>query len=113
MVDLEELLESPAYESRGIRALGQKDWARAAALFRKGLALAPESPALRHRLGTALFMMEDVRGAREQFEEVVRTSRYSWLVVSASSSRTRAATQKRSSDSRQHFGPGRAITRRD
>jgi tetratricopeptide (TPR) repeat protein len=75
MVDLEELLESPqAYESRGIRALDQKDWAGAAALFRKGLALAPESPALRHRLGTALFMMQDVRGAQEQFEEAVRKS---------------------------------------
>jgi tetratricopeptide (TPR) repeat protein len=75
MVDLEELLESPqAYESRGIRALDQKDWTGAAALFRKGLALAPDSPALHHRLGTALFMMEDVSGAEAQFEEAVRKS---------------------------------------
>lgn len=75
MVDLEELLESPqAYESRGIRALDRKDWAQAALLFRKGLALAPDSPALRHRLGTALFMMEDVRGAQAQFEDAVRKS---------------------------------------
>jgi len=54
MVELEELLESPqAYESRGIRALDQKNWTEAAALFQKGLALAPESAALHHRLGTA------------------------------------------------------------
>jgi tetratricopeptide (TPR) repeat protein len=73
MVDLEELLESPqSYESRGIRALDQKKWPDAADLFRRGLALAPESGALRHRLGTALFMMEDFGGAQEQFEEAVR-----------------------------------------
>jgi tetratricopeptide (TPR) repeat protein len=75
MVELDELLESPqAYESRGIRALDAKDWPGAAALFRKGLALEPRSAALRHRLGTALYMMGDVGGARGQFEEVVRTS---------------------------------------
>ncbi|MGH9383341.1 MAG: tetratricopeptide repeat protein, partial [Vicinamibacterales bacterium] len=73
MVELDELLESPqAYESRGIRALDQKQWTEAEALFRKGLQLAPESPALGHRLGTALFMMDDARGAQEQFEAVVR-----------------------------------------
>jgi tetratricopeptide (TPR) repeat protein len=75
MVELDELLESPqAYESRGIRALDAKDWPGAAGLFRKGLALEPGSAALRHRLGTALYMMGDAKAAREQFEEVVRTS---------------------------------------
>jgi Tfp pilus assembly protein PilF len=75
IVELENLLESPqTYESRGIEALNQKDWAGAAALFRKGLELSPEHAALRHRLGTALYMMGDVRGAQEQFEQIVRAS---------------------------------------
>lgn len=73
MVELEELLESPqVYEKRGIQALDKHDWNEAAALFRKGLDLAPDSPALRHRLGTAMFMMGDTAGAQQQFEEVVR-----------------------------------------
>ena len=75
MVDLDELLESPqAYESRGIRALDQQKWTEAAALFRKGLELAPDSPALRHRLGTTLYMMGDAATARREFETVVRES---------------------------------------
>ncbi|MBI3493017.1 MAG: tetratricopeptide repeat protein, partial [Acidobacteria bacterium] len=75
MVDLEELLESPqAYESRGIRALNKQQWQEAAALFRKGLELAPDSAALRHRLGTVMFMMGDPAGAQAQFEQVVRAS---------------------------------------
>ena len=75
MVELGNLLESPqTYESRGIRALNNKDWESAAALFRKGLELAPDHAALRHRLGTALYLMGDVRGAQEQFEQVVRAS---------------------------------------
>ena len=73
IVELEALLESPqAYESRGIRALDQKDLAGAAALFRKGLALAPASPALRHRLGTALFMLGDVARRPGAVRTVVR-----------------------------------------
>ncbi len=75
IVDLEELLDSPqAYESRGIRALNTKQWPQAAALFRKGLDLAPDSAALRHRLGTVMFMMGDPSGAQAQFEQVVRAS---------------------------------------
>ena len=75
MLELDQLLESPqAYESRGIQALNNKDWAGAAALFRKGLALDPNYAALRHRLGTALYMLGDARGAQEQFEQVVRTT---------------------------------------
>ena len=75
MVELGNLLESPqTYESRGIEALNKADWAGAAALFRKGLELAPDHAALRHRLGTALYLMGDVRGAQEQFEQVVRAS---------------------------------------
>jgi tetratricopeptide (TPR) repeat protein len=75
IVELGNLLESPQnYESRGIEALNNKDWSGAAELFRKGLELAPDHTALRHRLGTALYMMGDVRGAQTQFERVVRAS---------------------------------------
>ena len=75
IVDLGELLDSPqAYESRGIRALNARQWPQAAELFRKGLDLAPDSAALRHRLGTVMFMMGDPAGARTQFEEAVRVS---------------------------------------
>ena len=75
MVALEELLDSPqVYESRGIRALDKKKWPEAAALFRKGLELAPDSAALQHRLGTAAFMMGDRAGAEAQFQQAVRTS---------------------------------------
>lgn len=75
MVELDDLLESPqVYESRGIRALDKQQWPEAAALFRKGLELAPDSAALQHRLGTAMFMMRDRAGAEAQFEQAVRTS---------------------------------------
>jgi tetratricopeptide (TPR) repeat protein len=75
MQELDELLQSPmAYDLRGTRTLDIGDWAAAAALFRKGLELAPTNASLRHKLGTALFQMGDARGALEQFEEVVRMS---------------------------------------
>ena len=75
MVELDELLESPqAYESRGIRALDRKDFTEAAALFSKGLAIAPDNAALRHRLGTAQYMIGDTANARLQFEEAARLS---------------------------------------
>jgi tetratricopeptide (TPR) repeat protein len=75
MVEVEELLESPqSYESRGIRALDQGNWPEAADLFRRGLALAPGNGALLHRLGTALFMMNDIAQAQEQFEAAVKAS---------------------------------------
>ena len=61
-----------AYENRGIRALDGGDWAAAAAAFRKGLELAPDSASLHHRLGTALSLSGDTPGAFEQFEEAVR-----------------------------------------
>lgn len=73
IVELDELLESPqAYESRGIRALDRKDFTEAAALFSQGLAIAPDSAALRHRLGTAQYMLGDTANARLQFEEAAR-----------------------------------------
>ena len=75
MVELDSLLESPqTYESLGIRALDAEDWPGAAAQFRKGLALSPDSAALHHRLGTALSMMKDDGGARAEFETAVQKS---------------------------------------
>jgi tetratricopeptide (TPR) repeat protein len=75
MVDLETTLESAiAYEVRGAKALDERDWQAAAASFRKGIALAPDEPSLHHKLGTALFMSGDARGATEQFEEALRLS---------------------------------------
>lgn len=75
IVELDGLLESPqAYETRGIRALDREEWTESAGLFRKGLAIDPESAALRHRLGTALFMQGDLAGARTEFEHAVRVA---------------------------------------
>jgi tetratricopeptide (TPR) repeat protein len=75
MVEIDSLLQSPqTFESLGIRRLDEEDWAGAAEEFRKGLALAPDSAALHHRLGTALSMMSDQSGARAEFETAVAKS---------------------------------------
>ncbi len=75
MVALDALLESPqVYERRGIESLNRGDWDEAESLFREGLELDPTNAALRHRLGTALFMRGDERGALSLFEAVVRSS---------------------------------------
>jgi tetratricopeptide (TPR) repeat protein len=75
MLELESMLESAvAYEVRGAKALDERDWTAAAANFRKGVELAPNEPSLHHKLGTALFMHGDARGAVEQFEEALRLS---------------------------------------
>jgi tetratricopeptide (TPR) repeat protein len=103
--ELDLVLESGlSYELRGIRALEAQDWTAATTYFRKGLALAQANSPLRrslhHKLGTVLFMSGDVRGASEQFEEVVRLApesgvdesaakgHYSLGVLMASSGRT-------------------------
>src|SRR5947208_13015191 len=75
MQELSGLLHSAvAYENRGVRALGSGDYAAAAGYFRKGLELTPDSPSLRHELGTALSLNGDTQGALEQFTETVRRS---------------------------------------
>jgi tetratricopeptide (TPR) repeat protein len=65
-----------SYELRGVRALESEQWDLAAELFRKGVAITrattPLGRSLRHKLGTALALRGDVRGALELFEEVVR-----------------------------------------
>jgi tetratricopeptide (TPR) repeat protein len=72
MVELDALLNSPqTHETLGIRALDREDWQEAASEFRRGLELAPDSPALHHRLATALNMMGDSAGSRAEFEKAV------------------------------------------
>lgn len=75
--ELDLVLESGlSYELRGIRAFEAQDWNSAAGFFRRGLELTPDDSdlrlSLRHKLGTALYLGGDPRGAVEQFEEVVR-----------------------------------------
>jgi len=75
MTEIEQLLQSPqTFETLGIRALDNKDWPAAAAQFRRGLELAPDSASLKFRLATTLNMMGDGKGSEALFEEVVRTS---------------------------------------
>ena len=75
MAEVDALIESArAYEARGNEALDREEWATAADLFRRGLELDPEHPALRHRLGTALYVMGDAEGALAEFERVMRES---------------------------------------
>lgn len=94
MRELNGLLRSAtAYESSGIRALELEEWAAAAAAFRQGLELEPDSPSLRHRLGTALIMTGDAVAAVEQFEKATRLApefaqaHYSLGVIEASAGR--------------------------
>jgi len=99
--ELGELLESAmAYQSRGIRALERGQATEAAAYFRKAIALEPRTPALRQRLGTALYLIGDARGAVEQLEEALRLSpefaraHYSLGIILASSGRYQPAIQR-------------------
>ena len=63
------LLDSAlAHERRGSRALGAGRYGEAEAAFRAGLALTPDDPTLRHRLGVTLSMTGDTRAAVAQFE---------------------------------------------
>ena len=73
METYEVMLHSPLnYETQGLRALESGQVKEAADLFRKGLQLAPNDPALLHRLGTALFMAGDADGAVRQFEHALQ-----------------------------------------
>ena len=89
-----------SYETEGVKALDKGEWPAAADYFRKGVELAPDDPSVRHRLGTALFMTGDARGALEQFEETVRRSpdfakaHYSLGVLMATSNRPQRAIEE-------------------
>jgi len=113
-MDLDLSLNSGlSYELRGVRALEAQDWNAAEDFFRKGVAITTGSTAigrsLRHKLGTALFLKGDVKGAMERFEEVAKLAPpdardessakafYSLGVIMASSGRTREAIERFSS----------------
>ena len=71
MTALDDLLESAAaYGARGRFAFDAGQWAAAADLFERALALDPANADLRQRLGRALWRMGDLRGAEDQLRRV-------------------------------------------
>ena len=88
------------FDYRGGRAMAAGEWATAADFFEKALAFSPDSAAMRHRLGVALFRMGDTRGAEEQFERVVhktpsyRESHYNLAMIKAGSGRMEEALSR-------------------
>ena len=102
-----------SYELRGVRALEQHDYKAAEGFFRTGIPLAPGTTmlgrSLRHKLATALVLQGDVRGAFQQFSEVVKLApqdgpdetaakaHYSLGVLMASAGRGREAVAHLSS----------------
>lgn len=87
-------------------------WAAAADLFRKGLALEPESTTLRHGLGLALYWMGDGSGAEKELTAALRQTPDH--VESHMSLGVLFAERKRFRDALAHFAaaskadPGRA-----
>ena len=63
-----------AHYQRGVLAMQAGKWDAAADLFRKGLALDPESSQLGYGLGLALYWKGDQDAAARQFEAVLRRS---------------------------------------
>src|SRR5262249_38015588 len=69
MKQLDALLNSAiGYEVNGADALDRGDWKAAAESFRKGIEVAPKEASLHHKLGTALALQGDGRGAVDEFE---------------------------------------------
>ena len=97
--ELDTLLRSAlAYEVSGADALDKADWDGAAENFRKGIALAPNEPSLHHKLGTALFLKGDAKGAVDQFEEALRLSpAFAKRTTAWASSWRRVASRRRRS----------------
>jgi tetratricopeptide (TPR) repeat protein len=101
MQEVRGMLKSAAsYESLGISALERGDSAAAAAYFRRGIEVAPDSASLHHRLGTALFLGGDARAGQAQFEAALRISpdfaraHYSLGVLMASTGRYQQAIER-------------------
>lgn len=63
-----------AAENRGLSALERGDYRGAIEAFRQGLTYAPDNAAIRHELGTALFVSGDPQGALDELTEVTRRS---------------------------------------
>jgi len=67
------VLESAvSYEGIGMQALRRQDWGGAVQAFRRGLEVAPDDPALRYWMATAMIASGDAPGAEREFREVVR-----------------------------------------
>jgi predicted Zn-dependent protease len=101
MVSLRDLLASrSAEEERGERALNNHDFDGAIAHFMKALESAPDNPAVRQKLATALSLRGDSRGAIEQLQETIRRApnfapaRYSLGVLWAQNGRLSEATEQ-------------------
>ena len=76
-MELDLLLESGlSYELRGVRALDGRDFKTAATLFQRGVDITTGDTSmgrsLRHKLGTALYLSGDIKGALKWFEETVK-----------------------------------------
>jgi tetratricopeptide (TPR) repeat protein len=73
-----QLQSGLSFELRGLEAMRANDWQSAVTAFREGLTVAPAgssgSRSLRHKLGTALYMSGDARGAAREFQQVVRAA---------------------------------------
>jgi tetratricopeptide (TPR) repeat protein len=65
-----------SFELRGVRALEQRDFKAAAEFFKRGVDMTPGTTtlgrSLRHKMGTALYLNGDIRGAVKWFEETIR-----------------------------------------
>jgi tetratricopeptide (TPR) repeat protein len=73
MAEVTELVKTAVvYEIRGTRALDDRKWAEAAALFREGLEIAPRDATLHQNLGVALYLGGDADTAAAEFEEAAR-----------------------------------------
>ena len=73
--EIEQRFESALLlDYRGGEALAAGNWAAAADIFERALALSPDRANLRHRLGTSLWRMGDARGAEEAFERIIETT---------------------------------------
>jgi tetratricopeptide (TPR) repeat protein len=75
MDDARSVLHSAvAAENRGRSALDRADYRGAIESFRQALSYAPDNAAVRHELGTALFLSGDAKGAFDEFTETTRRS---------------------------------------
>ena len=65
-----------SFELRGVSALERREFTAAAEFFRQGVDITPGTTtlgrSLRHKLGTALYLNGDIRGAVQWFEETIR-----------------------------------------
>jgi tetratricopeptide (TPR) repeat protein len=73
--EVELLLETPvAFELRGAKAMTEGRYDEAILALQKGVALAPDEPALRHKLATSLALKGDLPAALATMRETVRRS---------------------------------------